>query len=117
MKTMTDSRNDEADRFASGTRGAEAGDRENEDLMPGEIGGAQTFLPSDGRAEGEGTSAVSADNTVGAVGEMDFTGAPAGTSGAGDASGGSSTGASVGGGTGGGAMSGGGAGPGDGGNG
>jgi hypothetical protein len=102
---MTDSRNDEADRFASGTRGAGADDRENEDMMPGEIGGARTYLPSDGRAEGEGTPATSADNTIGAVGEMDFTGAPAGTSGAGDAGSGSSAGSSVGGGTGGGAMS------------
>lgn len=104
---MTENRNDEADRIAGGTGGATAASDESEDLMPGEIGGAQTYLPSDGRGEeGEGTSAVSADNTVGAVGEMDFTGAPAGTSGGADAGSGSSAGASVGGGTGGGAMSG-----------
>ena len=103
---MTDSRNDEADRIAGGTGGTGAGEGENEDLFPGEIGGAQTYLPSDGRGGSEGTTAVSADNTTGAVGEMDFTGAPAGTSGGGDAGSGSSAGASVGGGTGGGAMSG-----------
>lgn len=103
---MTESRNDEADRIAGGTGGASAASSESEDLMPGEIGGAQTYLPSDGRSESEGTTAVSADNTIGAVGEMDFTGAPAGTSGGADAGSGSSAGASVGGGTGGGAMSG-----------
>ncbi|HEY0097497.1 MAG TPA: hypothetical protein VGB76_00970 [Pyrinomonadaceae bacterium] len=101
---MTGSRNDEADRRAGGTGGTQAGNGENEDLFPGEIGGAQTYLPSDGRDAGEGTPAVSANNTTGAVGEMDFTGAPAGTSGGGDAGAGSSEGASVGGGTGGGAM-------------
>jgi hypothetical protein len=104
---MTNSRNDEADRIAGGTGGTDAARDESADLMPGEIGGGQTYLPSDGRGgEGEGTTAVSADNTTGAVGEMDFTGAPAGTSGGADAGSGSSAGASVGGGTGGGAMSG-----------
>ncbi|HYG09780.1 MAG TPA: hypothetical protein VD835_07395 [Pyrinomonadaceae bacterium] len=102
---MTNNRNDEADRIAGGTGATDAGNGENEDVMPGIIGGGQTYLPSDGRAETEGTPATSAPNTIGAVGEMDFTGAPTGTSGAGDAGSGSSEGASVGGGTGGGAMS------------
>jgi hypothetical protein len=99
---MTDSRNDEADRIAGGT---DAGNGENEDIMPGTTGGAQTYLPSDGRAQTEGTPATSAADTIGAVGEMDFTGAPAGTSGAGDAGSGSGAGSPVGGGTGGGSMS------------
>ncbi|HEX9918940.1 MAG TPA: hypothetical protein VGA87_07225 [Pyrinomonadaceae bacterium] len=102
---MTDSRNDEADRKAGGTGGTDAGDGGNEDVMPGVIGGAQVYLPSDGRAESEGTPATSAPNTTGAVGEMDFTGAPAGTSGANDAGSGSGAGSSVGGGPGGGSMS------------
>ena len=101
---MTDSRNDEADRFASGTRGADAGDEATGDVFPGEIGGGQTYLPSDGRAQTEGTPATAAPGTTGAVGEMDFTGAPAGTSGASDAGQGSGAGSSVGGGTGGGSM-------------
>ena len=101
---MTESRNDEADRFASGTRGADTGDGETGDVFPGEIGGAQTYLPSDGRAQTEGTPATAAPGTTGAVGEMDFTGAPAGTSGANDAGQGSGAGSSVGGGTGGGSM-------------
>ncbi|MDQ1525084.1 MAG: hypothetical protein QOE47_3008 [Pyrinomonadaceae bacterium] len=99
---MADNRNDEADRIAGGTGGTDAGGGENENIMPGEIGGAQTYLPSDGRGESEGTPAASAPGTIGAVGEMDFTGAPAGTSGANDAGAGSSAGASVGGASGGG---------------
>jgi hypothetical protein len=102
---MTDNRNDEADRIAGGTGGTDADNGENEDVMPGVTGGAQTYLPSDGRADTEGTPAASAPDTTGAVGEMTFTGAPAGTSGAGDAGSGSGTGSSVGGGTGGGSMS------------
>jgi hypothetical protein len=102
---MTDSRNDEADRIAGGTGGTDAGGGENEDVMPGVIGGGRIYLPSDGRADAGGTPATSAPVAIGAVGEMDFTGAPAGTSGAHDAGAGSSEGASVGGGTGGGAMS------------
>jgi hypothetical protein len=102
---MTENRNDEADRIAGGTGGTDAGNGENEDIMPGVIGGAAIYLPSDGRAETEGTPATSAPNTIGAVGEMSFTGAPAGTSGAGDAGSGSGAGSSVGGGTGGGSMS------------
>ncbi|HZG51568.1 MAG TPA: hypothetical protein VEZ40_05465 [Pyrinomonadaceae bacterium] len=99
------SRNDEADRVAGGTGVTEAGNGENDDIMPGEIGGARVYLPSDGRAATEGTPATAAANTTGAAGEMDFTGAPAGTSGAGDAGSGSGGGSPVGGGTGGGSMS------------
>jgi hypothetical protein len=102
---MTESRNDEADRIAGGTGGTDTGNGENEDMMPGTTGGTQTYLPSDGRAETEGTPATSAAGTIGAVGEMDFTGAPAGTSGAGDVGSGSGAGSPVGGGTGGGSMS------------
>ncbi|HEY1404805.1 MAG TPA: hypothetical protein VGB05_11800 [Pyrinomonadaceae bacterium] len=102
---MTNSRNDEADRIAGGTGATDTGNGENEDMMPGVIGGSQTYLPSDGRAQNEGTPATSAADTTGAVGEMDFTGAPAGTSGAGDAGSGSGAGSPVGGGTGGGSMS------------
>lgn len=102
---MSDSRNDEADRNAGGTGGTPAGNGENEDLMPGVTGGAQVYLPSDGRAETEGTPATSAPGTIGAAGEMDFTGAPAGTSGANDVGSGSGSGSPVGGGTGGGSMS------------
>jgi hypothetical protein len=103
---MSDSKNDEVDRIAGGTGRTDTGNGENEDIMPGVIGGGQTYLPSDGREEGAGgTTAASADNTVGAVGEMDFTGSPAGTSGRGDAGAGSGGGSPAGGGTGGGSMS------------
>jgi hypothetical protein len=101
---MTESRNDEADRIAGGTGGTATGNGENEDMMPGTTGGAQVYLPSDGRADAEGTPATSAPGTIGAVGEMDFTGAPAGTSGAGDSGSGSGAGSPAGGGTGGGSM-------------
>jgi hypothetical protein len=100
---MTENRNDEAGRIAGGTGCTDTGNGENEDMMPGITGGAAIYLPSDGRAETEGTPATSAPNTIGAVGEMTFTGAPAGTSGAGDV--GSGAGSSAGGGTGGGSMS------------
>jgi hypothetical protein len=101
----SNSRNDEADRIAGGTGGTPKRTGENEDIMPGEIGGGRIYLPSDGRAQTEGTLPTAAANTTGAVGEMDFTGAPAGTSGAHDAGAGSGAGSSVGGGTGGGSMS------------
>ncbi|HEX8634126.1 MAG TPA: hypothetical protein VF703_08260 [Pyrinomonadaceae bacterium] len=101
---MTNSRNDEADRGATGA--TDAGNGENDNIMPGEIGGGRLYLPSDGRAAAtDGTPASSAPGTIGAVGEMSFTGTPAGTSGAGDAGAGSGAGSSVGGGTGGGSMS------------
>lgn len=100
---------DRADRFASGTGDANAGKAENE-IFPGIKGGDRIYLPqSGGGAEGSGASSV--EGTIGAVGEMDLMGAPAGTSVAGGVSGGSSAGESQGGGPGGGAMSGGGTGP------
>lgn len=104
MSDSNNSRNDEADRIAGGTGGTPAGNDENEDIMPGVIGGGRLYLPSDGRAQTGGTPATAAADTIGAVGEMDFTGAPAGTSGAGDAGSGSGSGSPVGGGTGGGSM-------------
>jgi hypothetical protein len=105
QETMSDSsRNDQADRIAGGTGVTPKRTGENEDIMPGEIGGGRLYLPSDGRAETGGTPATAAANTTGAVGEMDFTGAPAGTSGAHDAGAGSGASSSVGGGTGGGSM-------------
>jgi hypothetical protein len=102
---MSDNKNDEADRIAGGTGGTDAGNGGNDDIMPGVIGGGRIYLPSDGRADTEGTPATSAAGTIGAVGEMDFKGAPAGTSGANDAGSGSGAGSPVGGGTGGGSMS------------
>lgn len=107
---MSDNRNDEADRIAGGTGGGDdtggprSGDGGSVDVMPGVIGGAQVYLPSDGRAETEGSPATAAPGTIGAVGEMNITGAPAGTSGANDSGAGSGAGSSVGGGTGGGSM-------------
>jgi hypothetical protein len=101
---------DRPDRFASGTGVANAGKADNE-MLPGVTGGDRAYLPQSGGADVEGSNASSAEGTVGAVGEMDLTGAPAGTSGAGGISGGSSAGESQGGGPGGGAMSGGGVGP------
>ena len=103
--------NDAVDRYASGTGRTDAGPAENDIARPGVTGGT-TYLPETGRARAEGTGADSAEGTIGAVGEMDFTGAPAGPSGAGSMSGGSGAGESQGGGPGGGAVSGGGIGPG-----
>ena len=100
----------ERDGFASGTRGDDAG-AEDDVSRPGVTGGGANYLPaSDDRARA-GSDAASAEGTTGAVGEMDFTGAPAGTSGAGGLSGGSPAGETRGGGTGEGAMSTGGTGP------
>ena len=101
---------DRPDRFASGTGGANAGKADNE-MLPGVAGGDRTYLPQSDDTGVEGSNASSAEGTIGAVGEMDLTGAPAGTSGAGGISGGSSAGESQGGGPGGGAMSSGGTGP------
>ena len=100
--------NDVPDRFAHGAGGADAGEPRPEDLKPGVTGGGTNALPG----SGESSDASRADGTIGAVGEMDFTGAPAGTSGRGGVSGGSAAGESQGGGTGGGSVSGGGTGPG-----
>lgn len=99
---------DDADRFAAGSGSTEAERAEDDEMRPGVTGGGRTYVPETGRAEGD---ADRAEGTIGAVGEMDFTGAPAGPGGGGGPSGGSGAGASVGGGPGGGAMSSGGAGP------
>jgi hypothetical protein len=87
------------DRFASGTGRNEKGDTGNNEVMPGVTGGGETYLTGSGGEVSQGSAASSAENTIGAVGEMDITGAPV------DASGGSGTGESEGGGPGGGAMS------------
>jgi hypothetical protein len=101
---------DRPDRLASGTGGANAGKADNE-MLPGVKGGGRVYLPQSGDTGVEGSHASSAEGTIGAVGEMDLTGAPAGTGGGGGISGGSSAGESQGGGPGGGAMSSGGTGP------
>lgn len=101
----------EADRFASGMRGADRDDAEG-DVMPGVTGGERTYLPGSGGTQGEGSAASGAEGTIGAVGEMDITGSPAGTASSGPVSGGSGAGQAEGGGPGGGAMSSGGTGPG-----
>src|SRR5919205_2657296 len=91
----------EADRFASGTRGTDADEAAKDDPNPGVTGGERTYLTGSGAREKEGTAASSAEGTIGAVGEMDITGAPAGATGAGSTSGASGSGESEGGGTGG----------------
>lgn len=89
------------DRFASGSGSTDA-EKSDDAVMPGVTGGGKNYLPQSGGTDSEGSSASSAEGTIGAVGEMDLTGAPAGTSGA---SGGSSSGGkSEGGGPGGGAL-------------
>lgn len=102
---------DRPDRFAAGTRGdrdGDPGEAERDDFRPGVTGGGSNYLPT-----GAPTSdASNAEGTIGAVGEMDVTGAPAGSGGV---SGGSPAGATEGGGPGGGARSSGGTGPADGG--
>lgn len=97
---------DRPDRFASGSGGdrdGDAGQAERDDFRPGVTGGGSNYLPTGAQT----SDASSAEGTVGAVGEMDLTGAPAGTSGE------SPTGETEGGGPGGGAKSGGGTGPAD----
>jgi hypothetical protein len=94
----------EADRFAHGTGSTEKHEAERDGLRPGETGGGQNVVP--GTASAAARGADRAEGTEGAVGEMDFTGAPAGPGGGGDA------GESRGGGPGGGATSSGGTGPG-----
>jgi hypothetical protein len=92
------------DRFASGT-GSTNAERSDDEIMPGVTGGDRVCLPQPGGAETEVSGASSAEGTIGAVGEMDSTGAPAGTSGAGGVSGGNSSSTkSEGGGPGGGAV-------------
>jgi hypothetical protein len=87
---------DTPDRFAHGTGRTETHQAEQDSFRPGETGGGQTTLPDTGRADAAG--ADRAEGTEGAVGEMDFTGAPAGPGGGSGASGGSAAGESRGGG-------------------
>jgi len=103
-------RANEADRFAHGTGRTEKHEAERDSFRPGETGGGQTVVP--GTASAAARGADRAEGTEGAVGEMDFTGAPAGPGGGSGASGGSGAGESQGGGPGGGSMSAGGTGPG-----
>lgn len=100
----------EADRFAHGTGRTETHEAERDGFRPGETGGGQNVVPGTASAAAQG--ADRAEATEGAVGEMDFTGAPAGPGGASGPSGGSAAGESSGGGPGGGASSSGGTGPG-----
>lgn len=100
----------EADRFAHGTGRTETHEAERDGFRPGETGGGQTVVP--GTASAAAGGADRAEGTEGAVGEMDFTGAPAGPGGGSGPSGGSAAGESRGGGPGGGASSSGGTGPG-----
>jgi hypothetical protein len=86
------------DRFAAGT-GSTNAEMSDDPVMPGVKGGGKIYLPQSGGAEGEGSGASSAEGTIGAVGEMDLTGAPAEAGG-----GGSNSGKSEGGGPGGGAV-------------
>jgi hypothetical protein len=94
----------EADRFAHGTGRTETHEAERDGFRPGEYGGGQASVPGTAQASAQG--ADRAEGTEGAVGEMDFTGAPAGPGG------GSGAGESQGGGPQGGATSSGGTGPG-----
>jgi hypothetical protein len=89
---------DAPDRAAHGTGRTETHQAERDSFRPGETGGGQTTLPDTGRAERDG-GAGHAEGTEGAVGEMDFTGAPAGPGGGSGPSGGSAAGESRGGGT------------------
>ncbi len=81
---MIDDNEDRPDRFASGTGSTEA-EQAGDDVMPGVTGGEQVYLPQSGRADVQESNASNAEGTIGAVGEMDLTGAPAGTSSGGDA--------------------------------
>ncbi|HEV2704720.1 MAG TPA: hypothetical protein VGV59_02280 [Pyrinomonadaceae bacterium] len=99
--------NTDADRFASGTGATARHEAEGDDMKPGETAreGSRTYAGDTGEAEA--ATAAHAEGTRGAVGEMDFTGAPAGgQTGAGETRGG---------GPGGGAHASGGVGPSDGG--
>jgi hypothetical protein len=86
----------EADRFAHGTGRTELKQAEQDSFRPGETGGGQNVLPDTGRAAAAGADRV--EGTTGAVGEMDFTGAPAGPEGGSGPSGGSAAADSQGGG-------------------
>jgi hypothetical protein len=72
-------RADAPDRFAHGTGATEKKEAERDDFRPGVTGGASETLPDTGRASAQG--ADRAEGTQGAVGEMDFTGSPAGPGG------------------------------------
>jgi hypothetical protein len=102
---------DTPDRFAHGTGRTETHQAERDGFRPGETGGGRTTLPDAGRAE-RGGGVAHAEGAEGAVGEMDFTGAPAGPGGGSGPSGGSAAGESRGGGTPGGTTSSGGTGAG-----
>jgi hypothetical protein len=117
-------RADAPDRFAHGSGHTETHEAEKDGFRPGVTGGGQTTLPDTGRAEpgsaaghaegwaGAGAQAGADADTVGAVGEMDFTGQPAGPGGGTGPSGGSAAGGTQGGGPGGGAVTSGGVGAG-----
>lgn len=113
-------RADAPDRFAHGSGHTEKKEAEKDGFRPGVTGGGQTILPDTGRAEpgsaaghAEGWAGAGAEaGSVGAVGEMDFTGAPAGPGGGTGPSGGSAAGGTQGGGPGGGASTSGGTGAG-----
>lgn len=101
---------DRPDRFASGMKGEGTDDSADSEIMPGVIGGGKVYLNESVREDAQGAGASSAEGTIGAVGEMDITGAPVGASGISRGAG-----ESEGGGPGGGVMSRGGTGPGPGG--
>jgi len=113
-------RANEADRVAHGTGRTETHEAEKDNFRPGVTGGGQTTLPDTGRAEpgsaaghAEGWAGAGAEaNAAGAVGEMDFTGAPAGPGGGTGPGGGSAAGGTQGGGPGGGGATSGGIGAG-----
>lgn len=112
--SMVEGKSDNADRYAAGSGGTESDAKaaEKDGMRPGITGGGTNYLPETGRASTEGSGAEQAAGTVGAVGEMDITGAPAGPAGGSGISGGSGAGETQGGGPGGGgAASGGGTGP------
>jgi hypothetical protein len=87
---MIDENEDRADRFASGTGSTDA-EPTGDEIMPGVKGGNKTYLPRSGRSDVEESRASSAEGTIGAVGEMDLTGAPSGSSGGQEGTGGASS--------------------------
>jgi hypothetical protein len=104
--------NREADRFAAGTGRTDTNEAREGEIMPGVTGGGTNYVPPAGPADATRESPASAEGTIGAVGEMDFTGAPAGTTGASHVSGANPAGITQGGGPGDGSMTTGGTGPG-----
>lgn len=78
--------NREADRkVATGGANQTDDDVDPYTLMPGVVGRGSTVLPNSGRDDE--SSAARAEGTIGAAGEMDLTGRPAGTGGAASMSG------------------------------